>query len=132
MFESDPPPRRLRVLLIDDEPLVRRSLARVLSTRYEVATLESAGEALLRLGAGETWDAVLCDLWMPGLDGIAFYEALASSHAHLLPHLAIFTGGVEGARAEQFFALHHVEAVPKALEIGRLFEVIEDLSRVGR
>lgn len=62
----------LDVLVVDDEPLVRRSLERALSRKHDVVALGSASEALRRIDGGERFDAILCDLMMQGTNGIDF------------------------------------------------------------
>jgi two-component system NtrC family response regulator len=61
---------RPRVLVVDDEPNMCRSLAILIADegRREVETARSGEEALHKLG--DTTDVMLCDLSMPGIDGI--------------------------------------------------------------
>jgi PAS domain S-box-containing protein len=61
-----------RVLVVDDDPLVREVLARQLrAAGFDVLRAESGIEALALLAAGEHIDVLLTDLSMPGLDGLA-------------------------------------------------------------
>src|SRR4051794_9361665 len=65
-----------RVLVVDDEPQIRRALAINLGARgYEVTTAES-GEDALRLAADNPPDVVLLDLGLPGIDGIDVVRGL--------------------------------------------------------
>lgn len=75
----DDEPRRGRVLIVDDEPLVGKTLARVFSA-HEVTLELDGGPALERIRGGETFDAILCDVRMPGMDGAELYSALAREH----------------------------------------------------
>jgi PAS domain S-box-containing protein len=64
--------RRARILLVDDDPIVREVTAEQLEAEgYAVLVAESGAAALEALDAGETVDLVVSDLSMPGLDGIA-------------------------------------------------------------
>ena len=59
-----------RILVVDDEPQIRRALAVNLRAReYEVDLAES-GEEALRLAAAHHPDLILLDLGLPGIDGI--------------------------------------------------------------
>jgi two-component system response regulator MprA len=59
-----------RVLVVDDEPAVRRALERALRLEnHDVMMAEDGEQALDRL-AGETADAVILDIMMPKLDGL--------------------------------------------------------------
>src|SRR5688572_6956232 len=61
---------KTRVLVIDDDELVRCGVAYMLEKLGHAAILvESGSEALARVGEEEV-DIVLCDLMMPGMDGI--------------------------------------------------------------
>jgi two-component system NtrC family response regulator len=64
------PSARPRVLVVDDEPNMCRSLAILISDdgRREVETARSGEEALQKLK--QPADVLLCDLSMPGMDGI--------------------------------------------------------------
>jgi chemosensory pili system protein ChpA (sensor histidine kinase/response regulator) len=58
-----------RILVIDDDPLLRRLTARLLTAGgFQVATAGDGAEGLEILGR-ETFDAVICDLLMPGMSG---------------------------------------------------------------
>jgi CheY-like chemotaxis protein len=60
-----------RILLIDDEEHIRRVLRLTLETAgYEVGEAADGTAGLAAFGDGLTWDAVLLDQKMPGMDGL--------------------------------------------------------------
>jgi two-component system nitrogen regulation response regulator NtrX len=62
--------KRQRVLVVDDEPGIRESLSGVLDDEgYEVESVGN-GEACLARLAERPFDAVLLDVWLPGIDGM--------------------------------------------------------------
>jgi two-component system, NtrC family, nitrogen regulation response regulator NtrX len=62
--------KQRRILVVDDEPGIRQSLAGVLEDEgYAVEALES-GEACLAALPGSGFELVLLDVWLPGIDGI--------------------------------------------------------------
>ena len=64
----------MRVLVVDDEPTVRRSLARMLMSRgIEVLTSED-GRAALEILARERIDVALVDLMMPNMGGLELLQ----------------------------------------------------------
>ena len=95
---------RGRVLVLDDDPLVGRSMARLLQAAHEVTVLTSPSEALARLERGERWDAILCDLMMPELSGMDVAERLSRTAPHVLPRIVYLTGGAFTERARKFLA----------------------------
>jgi DNA-binding NtrC family response regulator len=79
-----------RLLIVDDEAVVRDSLCRWFGDEgYEVGTAESAAEALKRV-AESTWDLALLDIKMPGTDGIELQRRLHEIEPDLL--VIIMTG----------------------------------------
>jgi CheY-like chemotaxis protein len=86
---------RLRVLLVDDEPLLRRAFARVLAPQCESVTLAASGEEALSVleARPNEFDLVLLDLSMPGLTG---REVLAQLNARVpsLP-VVVLSGHIE-------------------------------------
>ena len=67
---------RIRVLVVDDEEVVRLGYRRVLSTDgFRVMAAGNGAEAL-DLRAGDRFDVVLLDLRMPGMDGLDVLRAI--------------------------------------------------------
>jgi two-component system, OmpR family, KDP operon response regulator KdpE len=65
-----------RILVVDDEPQIRRALSLHLGVRgYEVFEAAS-GERAIQIAATEHPDVVLLDLGLPGMDGVLVIEAL--------------------------------------------------------
>jgi two-component system, chemotaxis family, chemotaxis protein CheY len=80
-----------RILVIDDVLGVRESIRIALSAAgYEAVVAENGQQALELLSSG-SFDIVVTDIWMPGVDGIALIKRLRSER----PHLRVFamTGG---------------------------------------
>jgi PAS domain S-box-containing protein len=96
-----PPAKRLRLLVVDDDALVGRALARYLSD-YEVVVEPQAQGALERLRRGELYDAILTDLMMPEMSGIQFYEHVRREMPELQPRLLFMSGGAFGPEAQAF------------------------------
>jgi signal transduction histidine kinase/CheY-like chemotaxis protein len=91
----------LRVLVIDDEPLVGQMVARTLRPDAQVVTTTGARQALEFLRRGQTFDRIICDLMMPDMSGPEFHAELARLSPQLLPSLIFMTGGAftDGARS---------------------------------
>jgi two-component system chemotaxis sensor kinase CheA len=65
------------VLLVDDSAFFRNLLVPLLSVSgYNVTTAESADDALRLRETGASFDIIVSDLDMPGMDGFAFAEAV--------------------------------------------------------
>lgn len=69
----------LQVLVVDDEPAIRQMLTLMLMRAgYEVEAAASAEEASARLAKGE-FDVALCDIKLPGMDGIELLRRTKAS-----------------------------------------------------
>jgi two-component system nitrogen regulation response regulator NtrX len=63
-----------RILVVDDEPGIRQSLAGVLEDEGYLAGAVESGETCLEELTRQSYELVLLDVWLPGIDGL---EALA-------------------------------------------------------
>lgn len=69
-----------RILVVDDSGAIRRAMRRILEPMgYEVEDAADGEVALRRCVTGPTPDAVLCDIDMPVMDGLAFLSALRAT-----------------------------------------------------
>jgi CheY-like chemotaxis protein len=98
------PPRRGRILVVDDDLLVRKAVQRSLARDHEVTAVSSASEVLERLAAGEHFDVIVCDLMMPSMTGMDLYETLAATSPALVERMVFLTGGAFTQRAAAFLA----------------------------
>jgi len=80
------------ILLVDDEGCIRSSVSRVLARAGYAVTLAASGaEALERVRAG-VYEAVICDLRMPGLSGIALFDQLQLAAPALAGRILVASG----------------------------------------
>ncbi len=78
------------VLVVDDEPGIRESLASVLQDEgYRVDAVET-GEACLEKLGKKRFDLVLLDIWLPGIDGVRTLEKIQATES---PPLIIMISG---------------------------------------
>ncbi|WP_326738537.1 response regulator transcription factor [Streptomyces sp. NBC_01022] len=84
-------PEPIRVVLADDQPLVRTALRMVMaeSTDLDVVGEAGTGEEAVRLTAELAPDVVVMDIRMPGLNGIEATERIAASPA--TAHVVVLT-----------------------------------------
>ena len=98
------PQTPLTILLIDDEASFVRGLARLLQRDgYSVHTAANGQQALAQLRA-QPYDAILCDLHMPDLDGPAFYARVQQQYPALGQRVIFVTGDTLGGASTAFLA----------------------------
>lgn len=85
-------PDSIRVLLVEDQQLIRRGLTRLLSTAggIEIVAQASDGETALAALDDEEVDVVLTDARMPGMDGVELTSQCATRYPGL-PVLVLTT-----------------------------------------
>jgi two-component system response regulator HydG len=75
--------QKLKILIVDDDHRMTRTLSDILSmSGHTVAEAWSGAEALARINA-ESFDCVLTDVRMPGMNGVEFHRQLHLSHPGL-------------------------------------------------
>ena len=95
-------PERASILVIDDEPLVRRAIERSLDKEHDVVSAATAAEALERLQNGERFDLILCDLMMPEMTGMEMAARLREDQPAMYERLVFLSGGAFTPEAAEF------------------------------
>jgi len=126
-LRSSPAGARLRVLVVDDEPAVLRSLERMLASRYRVETAGGVEEAFLRL-LGARYDVVLCDVMMPDGGGERLYGELSRRAPEQAARVVFITGGASSERSRRFLAGQPQPVLDKPLDLVALAAVAERLA----
>jgi two-component system nitrogen regulation response regulator NtrX len=104
------------ILIVDDEPGVRSALGGVLRDEgYEVDAVDSGEACLERLGR-QTYDVVVLDVWLPGMDGLATLARMRERQIDVQVVIISGHGNIESAvRAIKMGAFDFVEK-PLTLE----------------
>ncbi|MEO6576228.1 MAG: ATP-binding protein, partial [Polyangiaceae bacterium] len=127
-LESRLPPaptaRRGRVLVIDDEPAMCVTLRLLLSHEHDVVAFTCARDAVSSLQAGEQFDAILCDLMMPEMSGMAFHQTVVKAWPLLAPRMIFLTGGAFTAEAREFLEKSTNPHLEKPFDEAPLFRAI--------
>jgi two-component system NtrC family sensor kinase len=99
-----PPRAECTALIVDDEAEVARLLGEMLTAQGFHCDIAASGEAARTLLRGRDYDAILCDLRMPDMDGPALFAWLTEHKPHLCACTAFVTGDTLGATAGGFLA----------------------------
>ena len=115
-----PRPRRARLLVIDDEPLIGATLTRVLGDAYDIEAMTNPDAAIARLTGGARFDLILCDLMMPGRNGMDVHAAVARSSPEQAQRMVFLTGGAFSAAAKEFLSRAEAPIVDKPFSVDEL------------
>ena len=122
----------IRVLLADDENLIRSALASLISLQedLEVVAQAASGDEAVAMARRYRPDVAVLDLQMPGLDGIAVAEALAID----LPACAslILTSYGRPGHLKRALAAGVRGFLPKTVSAQVLADVVRSVHRGGR
>jgi len=116
---------RRRLLLIDDDPQVRRAYRRLLSVSHDLETVSGLESALARLAEDGDFDLILCDVEMPDVAGPTAAERIAQAFPAL--RVVLYSGGVFSPEAKEQIAAGGWQVLPKPLPLDRLQALLEEL-----
>jgi two-component system, chemotaxis family, chemotaxis protein CheY len=105
-----------RILVIDDSGTIRKAIRRILEQlAYEVSEAEDGVAALAALASGGPFDAVLCDIDMPNMDGLEFLGAL-STRGILAPPIIMCTTHTSFEKIQMALTLGATEYIMKPFD----------------
>ncbi len=117
-----------KILVVDDEELLTRTFARLLEKRnYEVLVASRAEDALI-MAEEENFDLILCDIRMPGRNGVETIRdirALRERDGKSPVPVIFLTGFADGALEEEAQALKPIAYVFKPFDTVKLLELVE-------
>jgi len=121
-----PKARRARVLAVDDEPQVLRSIQRALGA-HEVVVADCGRDALSRLATDQAFDVILCDLMMGDMTGMDLHAALHRRSPDLAARIVFMTGGVFTDGARDFLAGVPNACIEKPFDLVALRAMVQKL-----
>jgi len=111
---------RLRVMVIDDEISIGRTIDSIFEDQHDVVVTTSARDALAQLEQGLTFDVILCDVVMPGASGVDFYEQLRTVRPELCERVVFMTGATLGSDQGRSLAALPNAVLEKPFDLDRL------------
>src|SRR5215470_4154014 len=110
-----------RVLVVDDEPMLRDTLGQTLSAEGYVVDLAVDGQTALEKVRAARPDAILLDLMMPGMNGRQFLQALRDEPSYASIPVMIMTA-VHGLEISATFGA--LEVVEKPFNVDDLLNKV--------
>jgi signal transduction histidine kinase/CheY-like chemotaxis protein len=112
----------LRILVVDDEPVVVESVARMLESQGHQVSSATDGTAALRRFCEQSFDLVLSDIVMPGMGGAEFVERLRAIDPDV--RVLIMTGHIAHEQVEQLLRDGALGVVRKPFVIDELLAAV--------
>jgi PAS domain S-box-containing protein len=123
---------RAKILVVDDEQVVRDIVKRVLSDEgYEVDTEDNADDALKKIES-KRYNLILLDIKMPGMDGVELYKRIQKIARSLARRVIFITGDVMGADTEKFLSGTKVAHIDKPFNAEQLSGEVKRTLTGGR
>lgn len=113
-----------RVLIVDDELLLAESLRRILADEFEVSVTSAPTMALAWLTSGDWYDVVLCDVMMPGMNGVELRAAAERVVPELAARFVFMTGGILLPEVQALLDKTPSMVLAKPFDYGALRELI--------
>ena len=118
-----------KILVVDDEEsllqMIKEELAR---HSYDVVTVLN-GESALREIRAQKFDAVVCDLKMPGLNGRQVYERLREDNVEISRRMVFVTGDIIGDQLKDFLETEKRPCLTKPFSLADLRQAVKDTLR---
>ncbi|HET8946062.1 MAG TPA: ATP-binding protein, partial [Candidatus Polarisedimenticolia bacterium] len=125
--ETDLLRRPLRLLVVDDEPIILDLLVDALAGRHSVDTAGGGAEALRKLEQ-RTYDVVLLDLKMPGVDGRQVYETMRTRWPAQAERVIFASGDTVHPETRTFIQKSGRPCVDKPFRLEALAAVLDDVA----
>jgi len=121
-------PRRTRILVVDEDLALGRTIHRVLA-EHDVTVLQNGGDALALVRAELPFDVILCDIMMPDMSGLDFHEELSRVRPDMAARVAFMTGGPLSDRAVDFLRTTAPRCINKPFSPDELMAFIAGCSQ---
>jgi signal transduction histidine kinase len=122
-----------RLLIIDDEPLVRATVARqAVAEGFVVVEADSGARGLeLLFAPGADYAAIVCDMRMPGLSGPELHDRLVQQAPQWLGRMLFVTGDLASNESVEFAARSQAPIVTKPFTARELLRRVRALADSG-
>jgi PAS domain S-box-containing protein len=114
------------ILVVEDEAKLASAVVDALRDAGYLVDHAEDGEMALEKINEQAFDAVICDLKMPRLDGKAFYRMLEAAAPGLAKRVIFVTGDVAGTDAEAFLEESGCRWLAKPFRLGDLLRAVRD------
>jgi CheY-like chemotaxis protein len=116
--------RRRRVLFVEDHSDLRATYERVFR-HHEIVLVETGEEAIEAIKRQRDFDLVVCDLVLPGIDGIEVFKQARALHPELATRFVFATGIDSRQQFQEVLETIDVPILEKPFGMGLLRDMLE-------
>lgn len=118
--------KRPRILVIEDEPTIRRFYERFCDAQgYETVLAPTGDVALELLETGQSFDAILLDVRLPGVSGRGIWKAIELNRPELSSRVIIVTADILSESTRELIEQSGRPCLEKPFSTQQLSEIIE-------
>ena len=115
-----------RILVVEDESSVLEVIQRALMRNgYSVDGAENGIDGLKRLEV-QHYDLIICDIRMPGMGGIEFFQEVEKKDQELARRIIFTSGDTVNAGSQNFIKLTGSTLLLKPFELDNLLQVVQE------
>lgn len=118
-----------RALVVDDEETVGQIMGDVLQGLGYAVDHVLDGQEALRMARERSYDAVICDLLMPGVNGMTLFETWQTESPELTHRVIFVTGDSLGNETREFMERCGCPCIYKPFRLGQLADLVTGLER---
>jgi PAS domain S-box-containing protein len=115
-----------RVLLVDDDELVLDSYRKILEPHHRTVVAQGGERAIAILTEDAGFDAIVCDVIMPGTDGVEVFQYLEANRPELVERTYFCTAGVFTDRTREFVRRIQDRVVHKPISARQLRALVAE------
>jgi CheY-like chemotaxis protein len=119
--------RKNHVLVVDDSVELVHTYKELLEAHHYAVTTAFNGVQALKLVLEKDFDAIICDMSMPQLEGDLFYAAVERAKPHLRQRFIIITGNAADPKYEAFLKKVDNPVLYKPVPVANLLDTLDQL-----
>jgi two-component system CheB/CheR fusion protein len=130
--EQHEPLKALRILVVDDHEVSRKIMAALLGQAGHVVAFAEDGEKAVEAAASTSFDLILMDVMMPGMDGLAATRKIRElpSRNQNVPIVALTANALPGDR-DRYIAAGMTDYLAKPIDVTALFRVLHAVDQAA-
>jgi CheY-like chemotaxis protein len=115
------------ILVIEDEPIIARVCSRILTMDGYTTDIADNGEIAMEMVNKREYDIYICDIRMPGMSGIEFYNFIKEQYPDRINRLIMITGDLLSSDTREFLRDINIPYILKPFTPDELREAIAKL-----